>query len=332
MNINPIKLQESYKKSRKPIKLQESYKKSRKLYNSLKKEHFGPLKYHIHNSDLIYTSVDGLNLGISKGTSFQNLVFPNFYRIDQKINSSKVTTFRVGMTNNVTKKDLVNLSNIIYNNRPVKNDGPSLIVLSLLGLCNTKVCKIARFLANMHLLPQSVGSSLNEDHSIRLEQLTKQILPLFIPIRPQSIKIGPIKIGLSNSDKIPIADRPDDTHHTNLKKLLDLSSTKNMFRSIVDIGNYYYSIRDQYNLLIHCRSSKDRSGVVDSILHATFNCIVTKKKVDYNYIRKTSKDFLSPSLIIAYFSTGIYGLKLKQLSLAHYILSDKELHKVIRVP
>ena len=275
--------------------VQESYNKARKFVSTLKKQHFKPLKYHIHNSYLVYSSIQDKHSGIAKGTSFETLVFPNLYRVDQKVNNTKITTFRAGITNKVTPADFKWLSNVVYKNHPVKNTGPSLIVLSLLGACTTSACKVATWISKTGILPSAATTSLAEDHTIHIAKITKEILPLFVPIRPQSIKIGPFNMKLSKSAPTTVRD---DEHYTNMSDLIDIKDAASAFKSIVDIANYFFGIKDRYNMIISCKGSIDRSGIVDAIIHATFNCICTKKRLDYKYIRQISKDFLEPNLFL----------------------------------
>jgi hypothetical protein len=290
-----------------------------------------PLVYNIHNSKLVYSAMNGS--GIAKGTCFKDIVFPNLYRVDQYVNGQKITSYRCGMTNRCKSKDLKVLVKTINNNRkPLTYRGQKkedkLIVISLLGYCTTRACSIVKKLAKTNILPDAVTDSINEDSIISEIQETTSLLPLFVPIRPQSIKVAGFTIKLSKDR--PEARDDDDPHYKIMNDMISMNNAKSVFRSIVNIAEYYYGIKDRYNLLVACRSGKDRTTIVDAIVRATFNCLMTKRKVDYEYIRKTSKEFINPGLVIAYFSTGAYGLKIKQLSLAHYILSNKEISSLNR--
>src|SRR5690606_3079557 len=126
-------------------------------------------------------------------------------------------------------KDLYKLVNIINSQRPVSVKTP--IVLSLVGACTTKLCKFVKSVSKIGVFPKSISTSLREDSIIDNLKENKKILPLFIPLRPQSF------MGLRTSNSNPVSERSSKEYH-NLQQLINVSSTENIFKSIVDIAEY----------------------------------------------------------------------------------------------
>jgi hypothetical protein len=297
--------------------MSKDYESARQFYED-NKHKIKPFEYKICNSRLVYSSVLDKKSGISKGTCFRDYVFPNLYRCDQYSNNKHIVTYRCGITPNSTANDFKKLTN---SKKPF-------IIISLLGACTTAVCDLVKTIGYTGLLPKSAYNSLIEDKTIELEKRLNYILPLFIPIRSQIIQLaGPLHITLSYTNPETTRKNID---HTIMKKMISVKDAASEFKSIVDISEYYYNRKDKYTFLVHCRSGKDRTNITHAIILATNDCLMTHGFIDYTLIRKNSWKFVEPGLIIAFFSTGIYGLKIKQLELAHYIMTDKQVKEVAR--
>lgn len=114
---------------------------------------------------------------------------------------------------------------------------------------------------------------------------------------------------------------------------LGFDSGEETFKSIVKFAYYfYYKLKNQYALVFHCKSGKDRSGIFDAILQSSFYNIVIKTEKnqipvneDYKKIKEYSQKFLLCGLFIAYYATSFIGLKIGNLPVAKYILDDPNL-------
>ena len=116
---------------------------------------------------------------------------------------------------------------------------------------------------------------------------------------------------------------------------LNLNATKpeELFRVIVDIAAIYFMLtfrgkfRPGYQLTIHCKSSKDRSGLVDAIVKATHEFLfLGNTEIDYDAIKSRVSYWILYGLVIANHYTGGFGLKLDYVSLARYVFTIEKLN------
>lgn len=286
--------------------------------NSKKK----PLIYRLFGIPTIYQS--DLGLKISKGTCF-NSVFDskiyNFYRADLM----HYTTYRFGFNvNNFNKESVHDLLNKIGNDKKT-------LGITLIGNCNTKICKL--MVNATYRISKVIDSIRKEEYVIsrKKEYIHEKFLPIFLPLRSQYL--GPIKMGTLHSNN------DTDKHQAMINKIIrhyyspSMSKepfAKNLFDCIVDISLYHYFVcKDEYNLAFSCKSGKDRTSIADAINKATIAHVIIDdirdpRKVDRNKIKTMCKYYLLIGLLIAYYSTSLFGLKLITIPTARYILTDHE--------
>jgi hypothetical protein len=103
---------------------------------------------------------------------------------------------------------------------------------------------------------------------------------------------------------------------------------KKTFESIVNFTKFFYkNLKDDYILMFHCKSGKDRTSVFDAIIQATLQYITKGDETgdEMEIIKKYSQKFLIFGFIISYYGTGNVGLKLNNIPAAKYILDNKSI-------
>jgi hypothetical protein len=264
---------------------------------------------------------------ISKGTCYSNELFYNFYRT--KINSC--VSYRFGI--NVETKDpdvFRKLTDIIYT-----KEQKDIICLSLIGFCETFLCKS---------FSKVKKDFYNEDRIAGIENHSKieHFEPFFLPIRPTKM----FHVKLFDSDINKKLNQQQDQNQaglgqfTDIIRTIDINHPDSIFKGLVKFFTLYYLNKGRYVLAFHCKSGKDRTGLVDALQKATCFYVMkfNKKNLDYDeseyeYIRNAVPYFLLASLLIVYYSIGIFGIKLGHLPLAKYIFKDKkDLLDVFRGP
>jgi hypothetical protein len=283
--------------------------------NSKKK----PLIYGLFGIPTRYQS--DLGYKISKGTCFNSVFDPriyNFYRIDLL----HYTTYRFGFNvDNFNKESVHDLLHKINNDKKT-------LCITLIGNCNTNICKV--MVNATYRMSKAIDSIRKEEYVIsrKKEYIHEKFLPIFLPLRSQYL--GPLKMGTLHSSN------DTDKHQTMINKIIkhyytDSSSiAKNLFDCIVDISLYHYFVcKDEYNLAFSCKSGKDRTSIADAINKATIAHVIKDdvsdpRQVDRSKIRFMCKYYLLIGLLIAYYSTSLFGLKLKTIPTARYILTDHE--------
>jgi len=265
----------------------------------------------------------------------------NMYRIQQIQPTHKIETFRFGTP--VNHFDSIN--SII---REIKNTRPTmkknLICISLLSPCNSAACKslamVAKPLAVVHSLFEKGHSATKENRIVNMELQSNgkkfggiRFFSVLFPMSSQEYTgVGhqtmPIRLKTFLYEKEKILKDNKKNHH--IRALYDCIENSSFedgqkgFESIVKIAKYYYRhLKDDYMLAYHCKSGKDRTSIFDCIMQATFLACSQKVPENYEFIRQKCKWFLIFGFIIAYNSTAVIGLKLKNITIAQYIFHDE---------
>ncbi len=284
----------------------------------------------------------------------------NFYQVLGKYGKNTIETYRFGTPISCFK----NMKSIVDNLKQFGVKKKKIITISLITPCNTNFCKYISGLfkkrANMSELIKSGYHATLENKIIEkeLEVSSKKLggfeyntvmLPLSsqkysgvghrLLMNPKLYKYEKDRYQkLIKDDKVrKMYDFIDYEKHS-----LDKMKGENLYKSIVQLCVYYFLyLKDEYILTYHCRSGKDRTSVFDAILQSVcyhLSYIETSNKNKnlerdlfilnnhfYEIIRQHTKQFLLYGLIIAYQSTGIVGLKLKNIPVAHYIFHDDKI-------
>lgn len=281
-----------------------------------------PYEVTVHSGNfkckMIYTSITGSR--ISKGTCFRTERIFNFY----KTQIGDAVSYRFGVNVNNPPKDVFNdLSNIIYQN---EKNNKIIVCLSLIGYCTSFKCRV---------ISKAVPDLKNEDLIAKLEKNSQSdtFIPVFLPVRPpvlKGIRLNPSDINKRLNTHIDI--RPVVEKIMNLSRNINLENPKNFFESLVEIFKICYLHKDKIIICYHCKSGKDRTGIIDAIQKST--CFYIQKNKDnlksfnltdsdYENIRELVPYFLLMSLKIVYYSIGIFGIKLNHITLARWIFRDK---------
>jgi hypothetical protein len=321
-----------------------------------------PIQYPIIGSDytLQYNAMNNDTnqiCGIAKGTFYLKYKPPivNFYQI-QSSSLPEMEIFRFG----TPVYSFQYISSIVQNILYFRSNKKKMINISLLSPCNsfacTKLALVAKPLSSISTLFKKGLSATKEDDIIHkeLNGSNKNIRgiifhSILFPLSSQ------IYTGVGSSylptistfeyDKESLKTLIKDTKVRKIYDYIDLQEDytgKKAFASIVKIAMYYFLfLKDEYILCYHCKSGKDRTSVFDAIIQSTFYYLYSQLQHHNNIIqntedihdiqtnvleiiRKYSQSFLLYGFIIAFQSTGIVGLKLKNITIAKYIFHDNK--------
>ncbi len=299
------------------------------VYNTIQ----GKDSFKIKGNNLTYTGTDGC---ISKGTwGLEPLA--NFY----KCNNGDVTTYRFGT--NISLED----NNQAFNTKIKTENGIDIIknqigankilCISLISMCNNIIAcnDISKYLISMK---KKAEISLIEpsilDHL--MEKSTDDFKVISFPLSDKTKTMGIAKIDMFNFNKYKETKTKNNNDVINsIYNLIDISSPKSTFESIVNVVKYYYDNMKEYTLCFHCKSGKDRTSVFDAVVQATIAHLRNKdsgisgifSNSNYESIRTESQKYLWYGLQIAYYGTGFVGLKLDSIPVAKYILNSGSLYK-----
>ena len=265
-----------------------------------------------------------------------------------------INTYRFGTPviyfNNVNEI----IKNILYFEKKKKK----IICISLLSPCDNIPCKtlgaIAKPLSKISSLFKKGLNATKEQNIIDIEQKANinkfdnniELYSIIFPLSSQRYsgvgsKILIVNINTYNYNKTKYKSFINNNKVNKIYDFIDINndlSGEKSFKSIVKIAIYYFTyLKNEYILSYHCKSGKDRTSIYDAITQSTFYYLNTNKfhkkqmKLDENIdidetifinIKQLSKQFLIYGLIIAYNSTSIVGLKLKNIPIAKYIFND----------
>lgn len=328
---------------------------SERIYDAIQyyKNHYEekPKKYKINQKSTIQylakTKEDKI-VSITTGTfSLQyKPTIVNFYEVISNYHGKKFITYRFGTPLHYFH----DVQDIITHFKQFQSTKKKFISISLITPCNTPFCKavhstfkhIKNFAKPIH---SAYDSTLeNKIIDIELKANNHKFLgityyTILFPLTQQHYKgVGYRLIsdtGIYKFNKKKYKQMIKDKKVAKLYDFIHLDETSDGetgFKSIVQMTSYYYlHLRQKYALGYHCRSGKDRTSVFDAIVQSTFYYLSSLKhfsKIDdindtfYKIIREYSKKFLMYGLIIAFYSTGVVGLKLKTVPIAKYIFED----------
>jgi hypothetical protein len=292
--------------------------------------------YMIDGKGTTVTYVGEFDNRISPGTFAIRLIDPppqivNFYMVKHGLN--RIRTFRFG-TPVFQFHEIKEIVKRIYEFSKKEKE---IICISLLSPCNSIGCrafgKISKTMKNYVGLMQKGYTATLEDNVIRIEQRASS-LPgttfhsILFPLSNILYKNIPF-IHTYVYDTIALKDMVQARELKVIYDKINVTDAQSQFESIVRIAHYYYtSLQDRYELSYHCKSGKDRTGIFDAIVHSTFYYIYTtnvvdESRIDYEFIRNLAKKFLYYGLVVAFYSTGVIGLKLKNIPIARYIFHDE---------
>lgn len=315
----------------------EGYKWSRQYYNEYKDDR---TDWRTLESGLKvkYESAKKPGKRLAKGPAFKlNMV--NFYRtrlcVPNIINSDKneIVVYRFGTPIHCNPKTQIKQVISEFGTRK------RTIYISLLSDCNGALCDVFPILKSISTA--GYNSRVKEPMIVKeeYEQLTK--LPNYSPI---FLQLSGLKRGNSKTVRKLIGLNP-----VNLKPMLnlwtaeefgmtrdlDLNTTnpEKLFRVIVDIAAIYFMLnfigkyKPGYQMTIHCKSGRDRTGLVDAIVKATHEFLFFNRgQIDYDVIKERVSYWILYGLVIANRSTGGFGLKLDYVPLARYVFSKERLN------
>ncbi len=278
----------------------------------------------------------------------------NFYQVLAKYGKYTIETFRFGTPIDCFK----NVQSIINHIKQFKVKKKKIITFSLITPCNTAFCRYISSLlkkrAKMSDLLRSGYHATLENKIIEkeLDSSNKKIggfeyNSIILPLSSQvysgvghNILMNPklyehekelYQKNIKDEKVRKIYDFIDYNNHQN-----DKIKGEHLYKSIVQICVYYFLyLKNDYIVTYHCRSGKDRTSVFDAILQSVCYHLSNMKSSSnlernlfilndhfYEVIRDYTKHFLLYGLIVAYQSTGIVGLKLKNIPVAKYIFHD----------
>lgn len=308
----------------------------------------------VSNIQYIAKNEEGKSVEIAKGNFYlkHKPQIVNFYQISTKLpNTSVIKNYRFG-TPVHSFKDISKIVEDIEEFLPTKKN---LIVFSLLSPCNNKICKsfsnIAKKGSEVSNLLKKGFSATTEDKIIQKELKAsgkifgKKRLHYNTILFPLSSKkytgVGSqlimTDVDVFHYDKEAYKKKIKDPKVKKIYDLIQLDndpSGKLAFESIIRIACYFFHfLRKEYILAYHCKSGKDRTSIFDAIQQATYYYINQHKEIqspgdltsmDFEEIRHLAQKMLMYGLIIAFYSNGAVGLKLKNIPVAKYIFYDNE--------
>lgn len=321
------------------------------------KEHdqIKPKKYKIDKrSNIQYTAKneDGKSVEIAKGTFYLKYKpeIVNLYEISTKLDGIALfRNFRFG-TPTVSFQHILKITEGIQQFHPKKKN---LIVFSLLSPCNNKICKsfsvVAKHESTFSGLLKKTLSATTEEKIIQkeLQASGKKIggfhyNTILFPLSSQAYAgmgsaLIPVGVNIYQYNKHLYQKKIKDPKVKKIYELIHLQddpSGQKAFESIIRIACYFFHfLRKDYILAYHCKSGKDRTSIFDSIQQSTYYYLNQHKEIkspdelasnDYEEIRHFAQKFLMYGLIVAFNSTGVVGLKLKNIPVAKYIFHDKK--------
>ncbi len=323
------------------------------------KEHdqMKPKKYKISKNEkieYIAKNEEGKSVGIAKGTFYLKYhpQIVNFYQISTKFSKIPlIQNYRFGTPVHTFQY----ISKIVEHVEKFSPKKKNLIVFSLLSPCNNKICKsfsvVAKHGSKFSGLLKKGLSATKEEMIIQKEldacgkRFGKNKIrynTILFPLSSQTYtgvgsKLLPVGVNTFHYDKEEYKKKIKDPK---VKKIYDLIHLENdpsgemAYQSIIRIACYFYhSLRKDYILAYHCKSGKDRTSIFDAIQQSTYYYLSHHKEItgpdhltsqDFEEIRHLSQKFLMYGLIVAFNSTSVVGLKLKNIPVAKYIFHDNK--------
>jgi hypothetical protein len=265
---------------------------------------------------------------------------------------NETETFRFGTPVHYFK----DISKVVENIEKFNTNKKKIVCVSLLSPCNSKACKsfavVAKPVSKVSTLFKKGLNATKENNIIEMEldacnqmfgkNNDVQYYTILFPLSSQKY-VGafssalPIKPNTYIYEKERYQNKIEDAKIRKIYDYIDVnddSTGEKSFKSIVKIAvYYYYHLRNDTILCYHCKSGKDRTSVFDSIVQSTFYYLSKNPNVRnvnqindnmYDTIKDYCKKFLICGLIIAFYSTSVVGLKLKNIPVAKkYIFKNQ---------
>lgn len=264
--------------------------------------------------------------GIALGTWFNNndckTSLVNIYKSKVTVNSPNGTPITVENTRLGTAASCTDNAN---GKKVLKilSPGKKIINLSLLSHC-VGSCNITSNLLGHGALSKIKEALVYEPVIIKqLEQINEpDFITVFFPMASRkNYKVVDINNSRVIKEKNENMYKSSGSNDPKLKKFIDLIDLERPYESLIKAFIYYYLfLKNDYVMNISCRSSKDRSSIVECFFKSVMTSMVLinpSGSVDVIYdkiidkVEKWFPEFLKIGIVISYYSTGLYGLKMK---------------------
>ena len=276
----------------------------------------GSLEYIGYNfiQDILKKSENGVGIGTWINNDSDKCVVPlvNIYKSYLHINGITIENIRFGtVVKCVTETDLI---------RTVlqKLTRKKIINLSLLTYCSG-LCKVTSSVLGHGSLSKINQTIKYEPYIIKNEEKlnNSDFSTIFLPMASKK-SYGLISLN-KPSDIKHLNESIKDTKVVDMLSMIDLHS---QYKSIIKIFIYYFlNLKDEYVMAMHCKSAKDRTSVIDALFKSVMT-VMSLKITTYhdinsiyneiiNDVEKWFPEYLKIGLVITYYSTGLYGLKIK---------------------
>lgn len=199
--------------------------------------------------------------------------------------------------------------------KPVVFRPKKYICISLLTPCSSTMCRATKIMSE-HLSDKTKFTLLESEIVSTENKQFYQLGHMFI------------NFPLSKDSYGFYGQRESSLNPTKFEEIIDLSTPKDTFKSIVDIAYMYSSEYSKTHILCyHCTDGVNRTGIFDAVIQSTFNYIGSGYEDNndkYEIIRKNVVYFMIQSYIISFYSNGVIGLDMTNIPVATYIFSGKE--------
>ena len=305
-----------------------------------------------NNMKIKYESEKGFK--ISKGNAY-DLNIINFYKTTLRFSGRDINTFRFGTPVNRNPKNQIEA--VMRKLKYKSSKKTRIIYISLISDCNGMACSLFSKTSNKKIY----NSRIKEPEIVREEHRLLDNNPMFAPIflqvsgvntestiiRNITQNIAGLKHSNVPENKLYDWIQEDLGHEYDVPNFdLDTRHPEKLFKIIVDIAVIYFDLNlysdSDYRLAIHCKSGKDRTSLVDSIIKATHEYMFNNSQnydnqrlfnnsqnydleIDYDIIKSRVSFWILFGLVISNHSTGGFGLKLDSIPMAKYIFNRNEL-------
>ena len=282
--------------------------------------------------------------GIANGTwinSFENkCITPlvNIYKTKLTINNQTIESIRYGtaikcphktdIISNVLKQ-LTSASPLLTSASPLLTSASPLLSskkilnFSLLSHCSG-LCKITSNLLGHGPLAK-ISESLIYEPLITKDEQKLDIDTIFIPLSaPKHYGV----LDINNYKYIKVAnERVSNNSGNSLKNFIKLLDFSNIYKSLIMMFIYYFLyLKEEYTICVSCKAAKERTSIFDALFKSVMTVSLMKSlKNDkslnniYNEIiddvEKWFPEYLKIGFVIGFYSTGLTGLKLKNIAI-----------------
>jgi len=301
--------------------------------SSSKKSNIGLVEYIGYN--FINGHLTKADNGISIGTWINNdsdkctMPLVNIYKSKLTINKITIENIRFGTAIKCPA------NSDIIRSMLQKFVGKKIIDLSLLSFCSG-LCSVTS-----SLFDHGPGLLKKINETIKYEPI---IIKTEENLNNQNFSTVFLPMTSGKSYGIVSVNEPTEIYKLN-KSIIDekvitmisLLDLTDLYKSIIKMFIYYFiHLKKEYVIAIHCKSAKDRTSIVDALFKSVMTVMseISLKNQQINDIceeiiedvEKWFIEYLKIGLIITYYSTGLYGLKIKRSAILDdlkRILGDK---------